>query len=424
VLTACAPPAGSWRDTSSFVVTILSTESAPLTPAEYASLGASGTSFASLDGDSDGSISQAEFRAGFARVRVTLNAELRDASSRSLPSLGMAPRTAEEALHRSVYRVYDDPTPRIVNVSAEDADNADTVYGVGDIITVTFSHSTDRAETSGGKPFTDRIFSCARAEPEPPNRRPAGKEGLQTRPSFAARAARRVAVRLLTARAPPARSFEPSIGTDYSGEWLSDRLFEVTALDTVGGALLVCNHPGCTPQQQSNVSVVGVLRNRGGSSAPSTSRAHLSGVSGDGAPTLERFEVSDPDNADYVFSDDDALTITFDRTSDLGAVEARRARVDALFAFAVPLGDDYSGEWRDDSTFESPSSTRGTTCRSSTRPTSRSSGPRAWPTSRCWPPTCSSSTSPTRGSSRPASSGEQPDGRHAPCHLRPGQGAS
>ena len=245
-----------------------------------------------------------EFRTGFARVSVTLNSPVRDKSSRSLISLGMIPRTSEEALQRSVFRVFDDTTPFIVNVSAEDEDNADAVYGAGDIITVTFSHGTDLAAAEGNKGFVDRLFS-----------------------------------------------FEPSIGTDYSGVWRSDSLFEVRVLDTIGGALLLCNHAGCAPEQQSNVTVVGTLRNRGASSLATDARAHLSGISGNGAPQIERFEVSDPDNLDYVFSDNDAINITFDRSSDLGTVEAKRARVDALFSFNIPLGEDYSGEWQDDSTF-------------------------------------------------------------------------
>ena len=101
-------------------------------------------------------------------------------------------------------------------------------YGVGDIITISFSHGTDLAAVEGDKAFVDRLFS-----------------------------------------------FEPSIGTDYSGTWSTDSLFEVRVLDTIGGALLICNHAGCTPEQQSNVTVIGTLRNRGASSLPTDARAHL-----------------------------------------------------------------------------------------------------------------------------------------------------
>ena len=61
--------------------------------------------------------------------------------------------------------------------------------------------------------------------------------------------------------------------------------------------------------------------------------------------------MSDPDQLDYFFTDDDIVTAVFDRATDLGANEARRGRVDALLAFNIPPGADYSGQWIDDSTF-------------------------------------------------------------------------
>ena len=68
-----------------------------------------------------------------------------------------------------------------------------------------------------------------------------------------------------------------------------------TALDTVGGELRLCNHPGCAPSDRSNVTLVGTLRNRGGTSAVSSSSAPLSGISDADAPRLVSFVVSDPD---------------------------------------------------------------------------------------------------------------------------------
>lgn len=237
-------------------------------------------------------------------ITVTLVADVRDSTSQSRPSVGMANATEDEKKLRSFFPVFDDTMPYIVNVSAEDYDNGDSVYGEGDIITITYNYRTDRGAYMGNKDFVDRLFR-----------------------------------------------FDPPLGTDYTGEWSDDRTFQVRALDTVGGELRLCNHAGCTPQEQSNVTIVGVLRNRGGTSSIAQSSTHLSGVSDRGAPELERFEVSDPDNLDYVFSNEDQVMVTFDRSSDLGAVEATRKRVDALFSFNIPLGEDYSGLWLDDSTF-------------------------------------------------------------------------
>ena len=121
---------------------------------------------------------------------------------------------------------------------------------------------------------------------------------------------------------------QPPIGADYSGEWLTDRLFRIQALDTVGGDLLLCNHDGCGAHQTSNATLSGTLRNRGSTSRPSVTRAALVGISDSGPPLLERFEVSDPDQLDYFFTDDDTVTAVFDRATDLGANEARRGRVE------------------------------------------------------------------------------------------------
>ena len=119
----------------------------------------------------------------------------------------------------------------------------------------------------------------------------------------------------------------------------------------MGGELLLCNHAGCGAHQTSNATLSGTLRNRGSTSRPSVTRAALVGISDSGPPLLERFEVSDPDQLDYFFTDDDIVTAVFDRATDLGANEARRGRVDALLAFNIPPGADYSGQWLDDSTF-------------------------------------------------------------------------
>ena len=274
---------GEWSDDSTFVVTV--TNPLDLTAAE------------------------AEAEATLLRnpattIQVDVRREVRDKEGLSLSSTGMAPATAAEDAARFTVRVFDEIVPRIVNATAEDYDNADGVYGRGDVLKVVFDLPTDHGAVSGDKAFVDRLFKI-----------------------------------------------EPPIGADYSGEWADDATFEVRALDTIGGDLLLCNHAGCAPSDRSNLTVVASLRNRGGSSPLASTSAPLSGLSGNAPPVVTRFEVSDPDAGDYFFSDEDRITIAFDRSTDLGAVEATRKRVDALFSFNIPLGSDYSGEWADDSTF-------------------------------------------------------------------------
>ena len=109
------------------------------------------------------------------------------------------------------------------------------------------------------------------------------------------------------------------------------------------------------------------------------------GRAGDG-PRIIRFVADDPNNGDAVFSSGDVLTIVFDQQTNRGVTHSNyqqpstlvypangagvkggppevvpyplgssslsgKALVDALFEFSHPLGADYTGEWRDDSTF-------------------------------------------------------------------------
>ena len=326
---------GEWEDDSIFVVTVINTISAPMAyegftqlqphmPVETASKLAT-----LLQGD--GVITVAEYQAAFPTITVEMRRQVRDKTGQSLPSLGMARMTEDEARVHTHFPVYGTTTPQLVRASVEDTDNKDDTWSPGDFITLTFDMPTNRAAEAGDKAFVDRLFRI-----------------------------------------------EPSIGTDYSGEWVTERLFRIQALDTVGGELLLCNHDGCTAQQQSNATLVGILRNRGSTSQPTSTRAKLSGVSDEGPPLLEKFEVraararpphrecrrahgpmaparppqvSDPDNLDYFFTDDDIVTAVFDRATDLGANEGPRTRVDALLSFNIPPGADYSGAWQDDSTF-------------------------------------------------------------------------
>ena len=243
------------------------------------------------------------------KVMLTLNKVIRDRTSRSRASAGMAPASLDELKLRSHFPLFESTIPYIVNVTVEDYDNGDAVYGAGDLITVRFNHGTNLGANEGGKAFVDQLFH-----------------------------------------------FDPPIGADYTGEWADARTFRVRALDTLGGELRICNHAGCEPRLRSNVTLVGTLRNRGGTSPGAVTSSALGGISDSGAPQLERFEVRDPgaatnNDVDYVFSDGDQITIAFDRSTDLGAVEAKQKRVEALFDFSIAPGVDYTGAWMDDSVF-------------------------------------------------------------------------
>ena len=79
-------------------------------------------------------------------------------------------------------------------------------------------------------------------------------------------------------------------------------------------------------------------------------------------PRLASFVADDPDDLDDVYSAGDTLTLGLDMRTDALTVEVGswgaghaaqgdRAYVDSLFGFSLSLGADYSGGWRDASTF-------------------------------------------------------------------------
>ena len=75
------------------------------------------------------------------------------------------------------------------------------------------------------------------------------------------------------------------------------------------------------------------------------------------ARLIDRVVASDPDDLDLAYGAGDTLTVVFgiatDRSEDTqpGVHSGDRLFVDSLFAFNAQLGQDYSGEWLDDSQF-------------------------------------------------------------------------
>ena len=52
-----------------------------------------------------------------------------------------------------------------------------------------------------------------------------------------------------------------------------------------------------------------------------------------------------------VFGAGDEFVLGFSRATDRGGVRGGKQYVDSLFEFSLPVGDDYSGEWVDSSSF-------------------------------------------------------------------------
>ena len=78
----------------------------------------------------------------------------------------------------------------------------------------------------------------------------------------------------------------------------------------------------------------------------------LSGDFGDQSePVLASFYAEDPDNSGLDYGAGDTLTVTFSKPTNRDVATDERRYVDSLFSFEPDIGDDYSGEWLDDSTF-------------------------------------------------------------------------
>ena len=66
---------------------------------------------------------------------------------------------------------------------------------------------------------------------------------------------------------------------------------------------------------------------------------------------LASFYAEDPDNSGLDYGAGDTLTVTFSKPTNRDVATDERRYVDSIFSFEPDIGDDYSGEWLDDSTF-------------------------------------------------------------------------
>jgi hypothetical protein len=71
----------------------------------------------------------------------------------------------------------------------------------------------------------------------------------------------------------------------------------------------------------------------------------------DEAPEPVSIVANDPDNSGLGFGTGDTLTLSFSRPTNRDTSTDQKLYVDSLLTFSPPVGDDYSGEWVDDSTF-------------------------------------------------------------------------
>ena len=211
-------------------------------------------------------------------------------------------------------------TPQIAALVADDPDDADLTYGVGDELIVVFDRETDRSNaTVLGTYSGDRLYV----------------DGLL--------------------------SFNAQLGQDYSGEWRDDSTFAVRIIDsswragppfTASGSALANNN--CTATLRPGVTVRNVA---GTSEKLNGSTPRLSGnVGRDEAPTVVAIVGDDPDFGDATVAYGDKITLHFDRAVAVSAAAGgpfavgevmAKQTVDQLVNFSAGIGAGYQGYWAD-----------------------------------------------------------------------------
>lgn len=223
--------------------------------------------------------------------------------------------------------------PMITNYTASNFENADSIYGQSDLLTIIFDKPTDKAggERYGLKSYVDGLFSFSEGDP----------------------------------------------ADDYSGEWRDDSTFVVGLIDPTDIIPSVAGRvPFSTRPAHLEVATAGslgppmlpgaLIQNRGVSSDRIASSSVIVPVSGDfgevASPTLTGFDARDLDNGDAILSEGDQLVLTFSVATDRGGATrtfypsdaanvASQSDIDRLFSFSSSVGEEYTGLWVDERTF-------------------------------------------------------------------------
>ncbi len=184
--------------------------------------------------------------------------------------------------------------PQIVSLFASDPKSPQVAsFDDGDIITVTFSESTNRP-SAATKEDIDGLFD-----------------------------------------------FSQNLGADYSGTWNSPSVLVITILDSTGST------PPTVGTLTATLKDGGNLKNDEETSPASTDTSPaLTGSFGTKAgPSIASLKADDPDGADAVYGDDDTITVRFSEATNQPPV-ATKNELDSLLSFSQNLGSDYSGQWK------------------------------------------------------------------------------
>ena len=145
--------------------------------------------------------------------------------------------------------------------------------------------------------------------------------------------------------------FSHSLGESYSGYWLDGSIFVVDVLTPAAAAPPLNG----TAPVAATVRVIGNVRNAAGNGPSAAVEGVPQVLTGDfgsfAAPEPLSVTARDPDNSALGYGPGDTLDLVFSLPTNRDMSTSSSTYVDSLFSFDPPIGDVYSGTWKDDSTF-------------------------------------------------------------------------
>eukprot|EP00163_Fabomonas_tropica_P017020 TRINITY_DN302_c0_g1_i1.p1 TRINITY_DN302_c0_g1~~TRINITY_DN302_c0_g1_i1.p1 ORF type:complete len:4597 (+),score=418.58 TRINITY_DN302_c0_g1_i1:1654-13791(+) len=140
-------------------------------------------------------------------------------------------------------------------------------------------------------------------------------------------------------------TFSSTLGTDYSGIWLSDnRTAIITVLNTTGATpppvlgsffIRVNSFKNLNNEKEDRLASIAVGVPGGDFGLPH-------------GPSIKALVCNDPDDLDAIFSDGDTITLIFDRPTNTPNATLQK-EIDEWIEFTPSLGSEYTGAWIGDS---------------------------------------------------------------------------
>eukprot|EP00727_Mastigamoeba_balamuthi_P005371 m51a1_g14832 hypothetical protein (4244) ;mRNA; f:692485-711070 len=269
---------------------------------------------------------------GVLRVSVFASANLQNSNKTSSPSSSTSPVLSGN------WGTLAGPT--ITSVVASDPDNADAVFGNGDVITMYFSAATNQptvATTAAlNSLFTfsagPTILSFVAADPTESDT-VYGNGDTMTITFSQATSQPSYSVSTLF-------SFSQTGLGVLTGSWTSSTTYVVVVVD----ASAVVSAPAIGVLTVTSISSYILNANRTSLPCTSTSPPITGNWGTRAGPSITSVVASDPDNMDAVYGNGDTITVQFNRATNTPGV-ADAAAINTVFSFNQALGSGYKGNW-------------------------------------------------------------------------------